>query len=54
MAIANLSKIDDKLTEMYEDKITTAPTVHYEDKSELLFDYMQMIASTNKMFLRLN
>lgn len=53
MAIAQLNKIDDKLTEIYENKVTTVAPVNYEDKSEMLFDYMQMIASNNKMFLKL-
>lgn len=54
MAIAELNKIDDKLTEMYANQVTTTASSNYEDKSSLLFEQMQMIAFNNKMFLNLN
>lgn len=53
MAIANLSKIDDKLTKIYENQVTTSNPSHFEDKSNILFEQMQMIAFNNKMFLKL-
>ena len=53
MTIANLNQIDDRLTQMYEKQVTTNTSSNYEDKSELLFNQMQMIAFNNKMFLKL-
>lgn len=53
MTMANLEKIDVKLNEMYEDRVTTIVSDNYVDKSQLLFDQMQMIAFNNKMFLNL-
>lgn len=55
MAIAELNKIDEKLTAMYANQVTTATTSTstFEDKSELLFEQMQMIAFNNKAFLNL-
>ena len=56
MAIAELNTIDSRLTALYESQITTNTNTakNYEDRSELLYDNMQMIAYNNKMFLKLN
>ncbi len=53
MAIANLNKIDDKLTQIYANQVTTNASTNFEDRSQLLYDQMQMIAFNNKMFLKL-
>lgn len=53
MAIANLNNIDDKLVKMYEAQVTTNTTSNTEDRSQLLFDEMKIIALNNKMFLNL-
>jgi hypothetical protein len=54
MSIANLGDIDNKLTEMYADEVTTNATKgEYVDKSHILFEQMQMIAMVNKSFLGL-
>ena len=52
MAVANLKKIDDKLKDMYHDKVTTNQTV-YEDRSEVLLAQMNFIAIANKRALNL-
>ncbi len=54
MAVANLKKIDDKLKDMYQDKITAvAPSAPYEDRSEVLLAQMNFIAIANKRALNL-
>lgn len=54
MALANLNKIDDKLTKMYENQVTTnVSSANFEDKSDLLFAQMNFIAMNNKNFLNL-
>jgi len=53
MAIAELGKIDTKLAQMYANQVTTNASTSYEDKSEILFSQMQMIAFNNKMYLNL-
>ena len=54
MAIAELSNIDNRLTQMYANQVTTNDNSDFKDRSSLLFDHMQMIAFNNKMFLKLN
>ncbi len=53
MAVANLKKIDDKLKDMYQDKVTTAQGAQYEDRSEVLLAQMNFIAIANKQALHL-
>lgn len=53
MAVANLKKIDDKLKDMYQDKITAIPAAAYEDRSEVLLAQMNFIAIANKRALNL-
>ena len=56
MAIANLSKIDDKLKDMYKEQTPSAVVSNAEpfvDKSELLFEQMNFIAFNNKQALHL-
>lgn len=53
MTLKNVSQIDDKLTKMYEDQITTnaAPAEAYIDRSEVLLNQMTFIALNNKSFI---
>lgn len=57
MAVANLKKIDKKLKDIYKDQVTTAiPTAPQEpfvDRSELLFQEMNFIATYNKQMLHI-
>jgi len=55
MAIKELKKIDTKLTQMYENQVTTnvGTSAEYVDRSEVLIDYMNFIAINNKGFLNL-
>ena len=53
MATANLSKVDDKLKEMYSEKVTTTNSDTYVDRSDLLFAQMNFIAFNNKQALHL-
>ena len=56
MAVANLKKLDKKLTDIYKDQITTtvaASTDPFVDKSELLFQQMNFIAAYNKQMLNI-
>lgn len=53
MAVANLKKIDDKLKDMYQDKVTTAQVTTFEDRSEILLAQMNFIAIANKQALHL-
>ena len=54
MAIAELNKIDSRLTAMYANQVTTIADENFQDRSNLLFEHMQIIAVNNKMFLNLN
>lgn len=56
MAIKDLGKIDDKLTKIYENQITTNKSTTSEnwvDRSQTLLDQMNFIALNNKSFLNL-
>jgi len=55
MTLKNVSEIDNKLTKMYENQITTpaAPATPYVDRSEVLFNQMNFIALDNRSFLNL-
>ncbi len=53
MAVANLKKIDDKLKDLYQDKITNVQPVTYEDRSEVLIAQMNFIAIANRQALHL-
>ena len=56
MATANLSKLNEKLSDIYKDQVTTTVQVvpqPFEDKSELLFQQMNFIAAYNKQMLHL-
>ncbi|MBD5402608.1 hypothetical protein HDR58_07410 [bacterium] len=57
MAVANLKKIDNKLKDIYKDQITTAvPAASQEpfvDRSDLLFQQMNFIATYNKQMLHI-
>lgn len=55
MAIKDLSKIDSKLTKMYEEQVTTnaAATVNFVDRSDVLLAQMNFIALNNKSFLNI-
>lgn len=53
MAVAELNKIDTRLTEIYADKAMTNAENAPQDRSNILFENMQMIAFNNKMFLKL-
>ena len=52
MAVANLQKIDDKLKDMYQDKVTTNQVV-FEDRSDVLLAQMNFLAIANKRALNL-
>lgn len=54
-SLKDVSKIDDKLTKMYEDQITTPQTLAtpYVDRSEVLFNQMNFIAMNNRSFLNI-
>lgn len=51
MALKEISKIDDKLTKMYEDQVTTNVSTNYIDRSEDLLAQLNFIALNNKSFL---
>lgn len=56
MALANLKKLDKKLTDIYKDQITTtvsAAPEPYVDRSELIFQHMNFIAAYNKQMLHI-
>lgn len=53
MAIKDLNKIDDKLTKMYENQVTTNVSATWEDRSQVLLAQMNFIAINNKSFLNL-
>ena len=53
MAIKNLSKIDNNLTKIYENQVTTNVPSNWEDRSQVLLAQMNFIALNNKSFLKL-
>ncbi len=57
MAVANLKKIDKKLKDIYKDQVTTAipvaPQEPFVDRSDLLFQEMNFIATYNKQMLHI-
>lgn len=53
MALKNIKEIDEKLTKMYENQVTTNTETNYVDRSEILFSQMNFIALNNKSFLNL-
>ncbi|MEE3348795.1 MAG: hypothetical protein VZR09_02025 [Candidatus Gastranaerophilaceae bacterium] len=55
MAVANLKKIDEKLTNMYKDQVTTnvQPTEQFVDRSDILLAQMNFIAVANRQALHL-
>jgi len=54
MALKNVSKIDDKLTKIYENQITTNLSPgEWKDRSQVLLAQMNFIALNNKTFLNL-
>lgn len=52
-SLKDVSKIDDKLTKMYENKTTTNTSTTYVDRSEDLLAQMNFIALNNKSWLNL-
>lgn len=55
MAIKDLNNIDNKLTQIYENQVTTNANTSetWEDRSQLLLAQMNFIALNNKSFLKL-
>lgn len=56
MALKNLKKIDQKLQDIYKDQVTTTVAVApqpFVDRSDLLFEQMNFIATYNKQLLHL-
>ncbi len=54
MAVANLKKIDKKLTDLYKDQVTTnTKAENFIDRSEVLLAQMNFIAVANKQALHL-
>jgi len=55
MAVANLNKIDEKLTDMYKDQVTTnaASKESFVDRSDILLAQMNFIAVANRQALHL-
>ena len=56
MTIKNPGKIDDKLTKIYENQVTTNASTtssNWVDRSQSLLDQMNFIALNNKSFLNL-
>ncbi len=56
MAVANLKKLDKKLTDIYKDQVTTTVAAVQEpfvDKSDLLLEQMNFIAAYNKQLLHI-
>lgn len=53
MALKEIEKIDDKLTKMYENQITTNTNLeNFVDKSDVLLSQMTFIAMNNKSFFK--
>lgn len=56
MALKNLKNMNKKLQDIYKDQITTTVAVQpqpFVDKTELLIDQMNFIASYNKQLLHI-
>ncbi|MFA7658277.1 MAG: hypothetical protein WCY19_02470 [Candidatus Gastranaerophilaceae bacterium] len=53
MAIKGLNKIDDNLTKIYENQVTTSTSSEWVDKTDILIAQMNFIALNNKSFLNL-
>lgn len=54
MALKNLKKLDKKLNELYQNQVTTVtPKEPFVDRSDLLFQQMNFIASYNKQLLHI-
>lgn len=53
MAIKDPGKIDDKLTKIYENQVTTNTSSNWVDRSQTLLDQMNFIALNNKSFLHI-
>ena len=54
MTIKEPNKIDEKLTKMYENQVTTnTSSNNWEDRSQLLMAQMNFIALNNKSFLNI-
>ena len=56
MTIKDPAKIDDKLTKIYENQVTTNASTtssNWVDRSQSLLDQMNFIALNNKSFLNL-
>ncbi len=56
MAVKNLKKVDSKLQDIYKDQITTTVAVQpqpFVDKTDLLLEQMNFIASYNKQLLHI-
>lgn len=53
MTLTELEKIDDKLTKIYENQVTTNVVVSNEwvDRSQVLLEQMNFIALNNKSFI---
>lgn len=57
MPLTNIEKIDEKLTKIYEDQITTNvqhSSQNWIDRSDILLEQMNFIALNNKSFLNIN
>lgn len=56
MILKDVEKIDDKLTKIYENQVTTnvsATSNNWTDRSDILLEHMNFIALNNKSFLNL-
>lgn len=56
MALKNMKKINSKLQDIYKDQVTTTVAVQPEpfvDRSELLLEQMNFIATYNKQLLHI-
>ena len=51
MTIADPSKIDNKLAQIYANQVTTVVSSNYEDRSDMLLAQMNFIAINNKSFI---
>lgn len=57
MTLKDIEKIDDKLTKIYEDQVTTnvqPASSTWIDRSDILLEQMNFIALNNKSFLNIN
>lgn len=53
MTLKQVSKIEEKITKAYEDKITTNfENTEFVDKSDILLEQMTFIALNNKNFFK--